>query len=245
MQEHYERRPGFRVKSLVFGLLVIAFGVLWLLHNTGGINESVWDHIISWEMLLIAIGLINVISGDHRGFGTILILVGGFFLLSDIYDWPLTFRNIFWPALLILVGLFLIFGRRHHWRRKWFESHKDWFEMKGSTDDFIEELSVFSGHNRIVHSQAFKGGKVVAVFGGSEIDLTNAKLEPGSAADIEMVCVFGGSTLIVPPDWHVKLEVLNIFGGYSDKRPKVQVDLSKTLIVKGVALFGGGEIKSY
>jgi hypothetical protein len=49
----------------------------------------------------------------------------------------------------------------------------------------------------------------------------------------------------MPTDWNVKLEVFNIFGGYGDKRVRGQVDFNKTVIVKGVAIFGGGEIKSY
>jgi predicted membrane protein len=238
MQENRERKTRFHGKSLVFGILVIAFGLLWLLHNTEFISDNIWDHIISWEMLLIAIGLINVLSDDHRGFGALLILVGGFFLLSDIYEWPLTFHRIFWPAVLILIGLSLIFGRMGLHRRRWFNA-------QAGSDDFIEDISVFSGHDRAIHSQSFKGGKIVSVFGGSKIDLVNAKLDPSGQAIIEMVCIFGGSTVIVPPDWHVKVEILNIFGGYADKRPRVQVDLNKTLTIKGIALFGGGEIKSY
>ena len=40
-------------------------------------------------------------------------------------------------------------------------------------------------------------------------------------------------------------DIFNIFGGYGDKRVRGQVDFNKTIVVKGVAIFGGGEIKSY
>jgi predicted membrane protein len=74
--------------------------------------------------------------------------------------------------------------------------------------------------------------------------MTKVELAPGNV-EIEIVAIFGGSTLVVPNDWNIKLEVFNIFGGYSDKRIRGQVDFNKTVIVKGVAIFGGGEIKSY
>ena len=85
---------------------------------------------------------------------------------------------------------------------------------------------------------------MIAVFGGSKIDLSRCTLAQGEPM-IEMVAVFGGTNLTVPPDWNIKVEVFNIFGGYGDKRVRGQVDFNKTLLVKGVAIFGGGEIKSY
>ena len=58
--------------------------------------------------------------------------------------------------------------------------------------------------------------------------------------------MFGGTDFIVPADWTVKLETSSIFGGFSDKRkPVVNVvnDPDKILTVKGLVLFGGGEVK--
>jgi predicted membrane protein len=229
-------RHGLNRKSLVFGLLVLGLGLAWLSYNFGIIGDRTWDIIFSWQMLLIAIGIVNVSNDSHRGIGWILIAVGGFFLVSDYYDLPTSFRHVFWPALLIIIGLALIFGSSKIFRRR------DFTISKG--EDFIEEVSVFGGRDRFVNSQAFRGGKIVSVFGGSKVDLTKTELAAGNV-EIEIVSIFGGSTLIVPTDWNIKLEVFNIFGGYGDKRIRGQVDFNKTVIVKGVAIFGGGEVKSY
>jgi predicted membrane protein len=229
-------RQGMKTKSLVFGLFVLGLGFTWLLHNFGIISDRAWDVIFSWQMLLIAIGVINISNDSSRGIGWILVAIGGFFMVSEYYDLPTTFRHVFWPALLILIGLVLIFGTGKVFRRR------DFTISKG--EDFIEEVAVFGGRERIVNSQAFRGGKIVSVFGGSKIDLTKAELAPGHV-EIEIVSIFGGSTLLLPTDWNVKLEVFNIFGGYGDKRVRGQVDFNKTVTVKGVAIFGGGEIKSY
>ncbi len=60
--------------------------------------------------------------------------------------------------------------------------------------------------------------------------------------------VFGGSKIIVPQDWDVKVEVSAVFGGFTDKRiksPEIERDLSRTLIIKGIAIFGGGELTNF
>jgi predicted membrane protein len=229
-------RHGMKGKSLVFGLLVLGLGFVWLLRNFGMISEQAWDIIFSWQMLLIAIGVVNIANDSSRGIGWIMIAIGGFFMLSEVYDLPTSFRHVFWPALLIVIGLVLIFGSSRIFRRK------DFTISRG--EDFIEEVAVFGGGDRIINSKAFRGGKIVSVFGGSKIDLTKVELAPGNV-EIEIVSIFGGSTMLVPADWNVKLEVFNIFGGYGDKRMRAQVDFNKTIVVKGVAIFGGGEIKSF
>jgi predicted membrane protein len=232
---HPTVQHGMKRKSLTFGLIVLGLGLVWLLHNFGMIGDRAWEIIFSWQMLLIAIGVINISNDSSRGIGWILIAIGGFFMISDIYDLPTSFSHVFWPALLIMIGLVLIFGSSRIFHRR------DLTISKG--EDFIEEVAVFGGHERLINSLAFRGGKIVSVFGGSKIDLTKAELAQGNV-EIEIVSIFGGSTIIMPSDWNVKLEVFNIFGGYGDKRIRGQVDFNKTVIVRGVAIFGGGEIKS-
>jgi hypothetical protein len=52
---------------------------------------------------------------------------------------------------------------------------------------------------------------------------------------------------VVPSDWKVQLKMTSILGGFNDKRTfiKESPDPSRILIIKGTAIFGGGEIKSY
>lgn len=238
--EHLDKQPVRRAmqrKSMIIGLLVLGLGAFWLMHNFNLISPAFWDHIISWQMLLIAIGLVNVAGVGHKGFGWALIAIGGFFLLSDIFSWPISFRNVFWPALLIVIGMVLIFGSSFKFKRKYHINSSE-------GNDVIEEVSVFGGGDRYVNSENFRGGEVISIFGGSKVDLTHTVMDP-AGAEIEIVSVFGGTVLVVPSDWNVKLEVFNIFGGFSDKRMKGPVDNTKVLVIKGVAIFGGGELKSF
>ena len=110
----------------------------------------------------------------------------------------------------------------------------------------IEENNIFSGSKRKFQDMVFRGGEINCIFGGSELDLTHAKLEEG-VNQLEVNCIFGGITLIVPSDWNVQLKKDSIFGDFADKRPysEAQKDNTRILIVKASCIFGGGEIKSY
>jgi len=232
---NYPKRKSLNPQTLVFGLIIIGLGLTWLLKNTGYLNESTWNIIFSWEMLLIAIGVVSLFRDKGKLFGVILILVGCFFLFSHHFDLPFTLRRIFWPALLIIAGLFILFGSRRIFKKQPLSSSDD-------TSDLIDEVSIFSGHEKRFRSDNFLGGQVVSIFGGSKIDMSQCQL--ASNAQLEVTSIFGGSELIIPDDWNVRLEITNVFGGYSDKRRKADIDITKTLVVKGVSIFGGGEIKS-
>ena len=75
--------------------------------------------------------------------------------------------------------------------------------------------------------------------------MSQTKLADG-VVELEVFALFGGWNLVVPPTWQVKSEVVAIFGGISDKRMIAHDsvrDNTQKLLVKGVVLFGGGEIK--
>ena len=65
---------------------------------------------------------------------------------------------------------------------------------------------------------------------------------------IDITCIFGGTTIIVPESWNVVIEVTPILGGFSDSRKMrgdVIRDNTRSLTIRGTVIFGGGEIKSY
>ena len=132
-----------------------------------------------------------------------------------------------------------MFSKRHRY------VHKHSYTIINDGEDFNDFVFVFSGAERIITSQNYKGGSIVTVFGGAKIDFTNAILADGINY-LEIVCAFGGVELIIPSDWNVKIDVTLALGGFVDKRVmnNTVVNTDKTLIIKGVAAFGGGEIKS-
>jgi len=106
--------------------------------------------------------------------------------------------------------------------------------------------SVFSGVERKILSKNFKGGRIACVFGGAEIDFTQADIQGEVLLKIEQV--FGGTKLIVPNNWTVVNDIDGVFHGAEDKRTNFSAnttDPNKVLRVKGSAVFAGIEIKSF
>jgi predicted membrane protein len=116
-------------------------------------------------------------------------------------------------------------------------------EDQTSHQDTIDDTAIFGGGDRVMTSSNFRGGNLTAIFGGSNIDLTSCQLAEGESV-LDVFYMFGGSKIRVPQDWNVHLSVTGIFGGMSDKRTLVDPDkyATKTLYVKGIALFGGAEL---
>lgn len=124
-------------------------------------------------------------------------------------------------------------------------AEETYFAPNPSDHDVIDSVHVFSGAHQIIASKNLKGGEVVAVFGGCDLNLTQASFEGTIVIDI--IAIFGGVKIIIPPTWEVKNEVTAIFGGIDDKRAVTpyQGEVRKVVVLKGVALFGGVDIRNF
>jgi predicted membrane protein len=227
-------------KRVIIGFVVLVAGIVLLLNNLGLLDYEWKKYLLCWQMIPIAIGVIFILSHDHKGPGIVLLAIGSTFYARDFFELNFNFWHIFWSAMMILIGIMIIFRHR-------IEPCK--YEKKNlSSDDIIDEVAVFGGGERTIVSQNFMGGKMLAVFGGSNFNLSRAKLAPGKNY-FEVLAIFGGLKLIVPEDWNVKINAVSIFGGFSDKhRIRASAPGSGSdseLIIKGFVIFGGGEIKSY
>ncbi|MBN1338081.1 MAG: hypothetical protein JXA03_02095 [Bacteroidales bacterium] len=228
-----------RNNTFGFGMLIIAAGFAILLHQMEILPAWLDDILISWQMLLIAIGLFNVFYKQSRVAGYILICVGVFFLLPQVFELPPRFGRNFWPLIIIAVGVLIL---SKYFRRA---GNGGAAGISTSGADYIDEFNIFSGSEKKVTVSNFKGGKITCIFGGSEIDLTGSELSEGENV-IEIFYLFGGSSLIVPAGWMIHNKVTSILGGFSDKGNMVKPSdgISKqSLVITGTVIFGGGEIK--
>ncbi len=237
--------PHVKNRRVVLGVVAIFFGVLILASNFDILSYNIRHILFSWQMILIIIGLIQIMNHKVKPVGYILIAVGGFFLLPDIFDFPFNFMSLFWPVLLIIVGLSLILFHRSG-NYPW-SAHSNHMGQDAYDSGYLDEVNIFGGSKRKIANQKFIGGKITNIFGGAEIDLTQAELGEGEQHVLEVVCVFGGMSLIVPSDWLIHVDVVSIFGAFEDKRTiiKKSDEAKSKIIIKGVAIFGGGDIKSY
>jgi predicted membrane protein len=226
-------------KRLLVGVFIILAGILLLAKNFGIMGPALNHYFFRWEMILIGLGLIFTINPGNRTTGIILLFVGLAFYTRDIFHLDFNFWQLFLPALLILAGIMVMFRNKIDslWARN----------PLSDEENQIDDTAVFGGGDRLMRSQHFKGGRITAIFGGSSFNMLKAKLEPGMNV-IDVFCLFGGTKFIIPDDWNIKIRVTSIFGGFSDKRhilPETHSNDETQLIITGLAIFGGGEIKSY
>jgi len=219
---------------LAIGVILILIGGLFLLRNYYDFYLPYYFY--EWETIFIAMGVVFLFIAKNKTVGFVFIAIGLFNLVPEL-----------WPLILVGIGAYILFkGKRIEAHRNKINQDLSGTTENISSDDYIDDVAVFGGGNKVYQSNNFRGGKSTAVFGGSEIDLYNCKLADGTQI-LDITAIFGGVTLIVPNDWNVQLDVVPIFGGFSDKRrkdPNLVQDQNKTLIIKGVVLFGGGELKN-
>jgi predicted membrane protein len=224
-------------RRMWLGGAFIVLGFLFFLNSLDILDFSISRIIFSWPFFFLIIGVFIAINTNKKLLGGILSGLGAIFLIPRIFPSVDYDGTIVFAILFIALGLYIILNRRE----------KEKVEFDQERKDYIDDVAIFGGGNKVITSDNFKGGNITAVFGGSEINLKGCKLAEGTNV-IDVLCVFGGTTLIVPQDWNIVLNITPIFGGFSNKLikdPNAIPDQNKTLIVKGLVVFGGGEIKSY
>jgi len=239
------------------GVLFVLVGGLLLLRQTG-YPLPFW--LFTWPMILITLGLFTGIRNRFSDFGWLIFVIVGFVFLSDDI-WPsFNLREYALPVIIIAIGLLFILaprrvckgGHRGRFRKRNGEpANQDaavqtgvYSDMEATQETVLDITSIFAGIKKKVLSKQFRGGEVVCVFGGAEINLANADFQ--SPIVIDVVNVFGGTKMVVPANWEIRSEVTAIFGGIDDKRPHIaNLVPEKTVIIKGTIMFGGIEVNSY
>ena len=246
------------------GLIIVGIGSLLLLRNFG-LELPYW--IFRWNVWFIAIGLFVGARNNFRNSGWfVMVLIGAYFTLRDIFrDYDIS--NVAFPIMLLVLGLYLIVKPKNtsgYKKKKWKNRDQQYNKFENvnplgentnqptgdakadfNANDYIESVNVFGGSNQVIYSKNLKGGEVTAVFGGGDLNLTQADFEGQIILDV--TAIFGGVKIVVPANWQIKSEVTAVFGGVDDKRaiyPATELS-DKLIIIRGVVLFGGVEFKSY
>lgn len=257
----------------IAGLILLGFGSIMLLKQMH--IFFIPDDFELWPLWLIFWGLfVGARSNFHKPSSFILIVLGVVFLISENIHhsgdviWPMAIIAF---GLWIILRRHSPYDKNEwggRYQHKW-----DWRYHTGpnpnpnnppmsdstytevppqgqagprpSGDDWLEATSVFGGVKKIILSKDFKGGEIVNVFGGAELDFTQADITGRVMIDITQI--FGGVKIIVPANWQVVSDIAAVFASVDDKRIRTTAspNSDKILVLKGVSIFAGIDIRSF
>lgn len=215
---------------IIVGTLITLLGIGFLLENFNIVNL---DGVLqTWWPLIVIIGGLGALASNIRqpifpilfiAFGTLLQLRALDIVEFDVF-------GLIWPAIVIGLGLSILL--RH-----------SGFEDRNVTSEDKNDLMAFlSGISSLNKSSDYKGGKATAVFGGIELNLSEAQIKDKATLDVFTFC--GGLELRVPDEWNVVVSGMPIMGGWEDKTRKSTAKNPRTLVVNATCVMGGLEIKN-
>ncbi len=222
------------LSRILWGIVLIFIGVIWGLNRTGVADINIffagW-----WTLFIIVPSIISLFESSSNKTSSIIFLVIGILLLlaaQGVFEFEILWE-ILLPAIVILIGLSLIFG------------HKVDFNVKEKTKclDSKDTESIFAafGEQNVSKSgEKFEKANLNAIFGAVKLDLRDAKLEKETV--IGAWAIFGGIEILAPEDCIVKVKATPVFGGVSNER-KNNEDAKKTIYIEAYAIFGGLDIK--
>ncbi|MFB4309130.1 DUF1707 domain-containing protein [Actinomadura sp. GTD37] len=117
----------------------------------------------------------------------------------------------------------------------------DWRPVRGAPSWRIG-IGIMSGFNRTGVWNVPRKFSAFAFWGGGKIDLREARFDEGTVT-IRALAIMGGFEIIVPDDITVHVKGLGIMGGFDQRASGPGVPGSPTVVVKGLAFWGGVGVK--
>jgi predicted membrane protein len=212
---------------VVLGLGVMLAGLVLALDSLGFVEAGAIFRF--WPLVLIAIGIVKWLSpAPQRMSAFFWILAGAAFLLVTLGR--MSFGGV-WAMLLFIVGANIAWKALRP------------AALPQDAASVIDLLQFMGGTKTVVTTQDFKGGQATAVMGGCEIDLRHASMPEGRAAVIDIFAFWGGIEIRVPDDWEVVSQGNAVLGGFVTNARSVR-DAKRRLVVTGLAIMGGVEVKN-
>jgi predicted membrane protein len=223
-----EQAPDIRVTPrLVVGLAVMLAGLVMALDSLGLVDGGAVFRF--WPLALVAVGVAKLMVPGRQGSAGFLWIVAGVgFLLVTLGRMS---AGGVWALLIFAFG-----------------AHIAWKALRPAvipTDasSVIDVIQFMGGTKTLVTTADFKGGQATAVMGGCEIDLRHASMPDGRAAVLDTFAFWGGIEVKVPDDWEVVSQGNAVLGGFVNNA-RSQVGAKKRLVVTGLAIMGGVEVKT-
>lgn len=224
------------------GLFLILLGIGFLMDQFGYFD---FGDLMStyWPSILILLGISGLLDRKSSKTGSlILIAIGLMFQVNNLDILEVNVFRLFWPIILIIIGLNLIFSKGIVKHSSPVEPEK-WSSENIDMEDTVNQVVIFSGNSTANQSSSFKGGRLTALFGGIDLDLRGAQLNEDQAF-LDVTAAFGGVDIKVPDTWRVDLNGTPILGGIDNSaKPNPDPD-APVLKISATAIFGGIDISN-
>lgn len=130
--------------SIAFGVIILGIGIVLLFRKFG---LYIPDWVLTWPMILIAVGTYTLISQQFKSFfGSVVLFIGVYFLLKREFDLDLGLDQFIWPVGLIALGIYLITYKKREYkvideaRKNWETSRKN--KKEASKAEKVESAEV-------------------------------------------------------------------------------------------------------
>jgi predicted membrane protein len=202
-------------------------GLVLALDSLGFVDGGVFFRL--WPLALIAIGVVKLMSPGRQGSGALVWIVAGIAFLL-VTQGRMSFAGV-WALIIFAVG-----------------ANVAWKALRppGVPRDSSSALDVvqfMGGTKTVVTTSDFKGGQATAVMGGCEIDLRHASMPEGRPALLDTFAFWGGIEIKVPDEWEVVSQGNAVLGGFVNSA-RAQPGAKRRLVVTGLAIMGGVEVKN-
>jgi predicted membrane protein len=132
--ENYQYNCFHKRRRLFIGTLLLTIGAFIIFNQLNPFAFHLPYYFFSWKMFLIALGVLFIIFRNRWWTGINLLIIGTVFLIPDIMG--LNYADVwrFWPVVLILIGISMIFKPReqywahhhHHWDNEYWKNKHYW-----------------------------------------------------------------------------------------------------------------------
>jgi predicted membrane protein len=232
---------------LVLGVCIALLGVTLTLDRLRIIDADVVLRYF-WPVGMMVIGGLMIAQSETsrgRTRGIVLAAIGTWIFLSIQGILPASIWELFWPVMLIVIGVSLALQTSRRNVRT-----ADGQPMPASSR--LSTFSVWSSCKRTSNANPFRGGDITAVMGGAQIDLRTATIPPGEEASLDILAIMGGVEVYVPSHWILSTPIVPFMGGIEDKRlaplgadPRlVTKDAAPRLVIRGFVMMGGVRINN-
>jgi hypothetical protein len=97
---------------LAWGVTLLVFGCIFLIRQLHILPSEIEPYIFDFKNYPLIMGVIFLLTHSNKTVGTVLIVVGLLFRLSDIIMWTRHVSDFIWPVLLIVAGAIMVFGMK-------------------------------------------------------------------------------------------------------------------------------------